>query len=293
LVAANPGHTAYRQELARTLYNRGIVRASGTTDTEFRAAEKDFRDAIELLAPLAAQDAGGMPAQELARAYNNLAVHIAADATRLGDAADLYDRAIDLDERLLAAEPDNQQYSLELAQFTNNSADVLRKLTRFAQARERNQRVLGLLSEPPRPPPLLAIELADTHQLRGRILEAENDRSTGIVPAYEESLRRFQAAARDPAALGLQHFHLRFGDLLLSIADRARSNVDADRARRLLMHAVDWYVALANSGPSGPPRYADTILDNLSLMVTEFGEAEQRVILKRYPQLQNRSTRPK
>ena len=148
---------------------------SEATDPEFRAAEKDYRDAIELLEPLAAQNPSGMPAQELARAYNDLGVLIAPVTSRLDEAADLYDRAIQLDERLLAAEPGNQQQKLELAQFTNNSADVLRKLQRFDQARERNQRVLELLSEPPRPPPLLAIELADTHQLAGRILEEDND----------------------------------------------------------------------------------------------------------------------
>ena len=234
-----------------------------------------------------------MPAQELARAYNNLGVLIAPVTSRLDEAADLYDRAIQLDERLLAAEPGNQQQKLELAQFTNNSADVLRKLQRFDQARERNQRVLETLSEPPRPPPLLAIELADTHQLAGRILEEDNDRSTGIVPAYEESLRSFQAAARDPAAVSQEHFHVRFGDLLVSIAYRTGNQVDAARARRLLTNAVDWYVTLANSRASASPPNADTILDNLALVLKDFGEAEQRLILKHHPQLQNRSTSPK
>ena len=294
LVAADPGNAAYRQELARTHYNRGIVRdSSEPTDPEFRAAEKDYRDAIDLLEPLAAQNPSGMPAQELARAYNNLGVLIAPVTSRLDEAADLYDRAIQLDERLLAAEPGNQQQKLELAQFTNNSADVLRKLQRFDQARERNQRVLELLSEPPRPPPLLAIELADTHQLAGRILEEDNDRSTGIVPAYEESLRSFQAAARDPAAVSQEHFHVRFGDLLVSIAYRTGNQVDAARARRLLTNAVDWYVTLANSRASASPPNADTILDNLALVLKDFGEAEQRLILKHHPQLQNRSTSPK
>jgi hypothetical protein len=123
-------------------------------------------------------------------------------------------------------------------------------------------------------------------------LEEENSRSTGIVPAYEESLRSFQAAARDPAAVSQEHFHLRFGELLLSIADRTVNSGDA-RARRLLTTAVDWYVRLANSRASASPPNADTILDNLALVLKEFGEAEQRLILEHHPQLQNRLTRTK
>ena len=303
LVAAHPGAAAYRQELARTHYNRGIVHATAGEpgDSRFSAAETDFRQAVRLLEPLADQNQAGTSVQELARAYNNLANLIAMDGVRLDEAQRLYDRAIQIDERLLAADSGNQQYKLELAQFRKNAADVLREQGRlelergrtqrardlFERARRRNTEALDLLSDGPRPAPLLAIELADAHHLRGRILESA--RSARAIDAYEQSLRLFESLARDPAAIGLEQFHIRLAELLLSVAAWTRDDLGGERVRRLLIDSVDWYVGLANrSLAAGSHRNALTIMDNLSRLLPELDERDRRLILKQHPQLQER-----
>jgi tetratricopeptide (TPR) repeat protein len=303
LVTAYPGNAAYRQELARTHYNRGIVHATAgeAGDSPLSAAETDFRQAVRLLEPLAAENGGTTPAQELARAYNNLANLIAMDGVRLGEAQRLYERAIHIDEGLLAADAGNQQYKLELAQFRKNAADVLRQqgeieLQRgrkqhardlFERARRRNAEALDLLTDGPRPAPLVAIELADAHHLRGRILEAAE--SARAVDAYQQSLQLFERMARDPAAVELEQFHIRLAEVLLSVAAWTRNDIVGARVQRLLLESVDWYVALANrSRAAGSQRNAAAIMNNLSRLLPELDEGDRRLILKQHPQLHAR-----
>jgi tetratricopeptide (TPR) repeat protein len=170
LVAADGANAGYRQELARSHYNRGILRASADQSdaTTFGAAEKDFRDAIRLLEPLAAQQTSGA-AQELARASNNLASLIAEDESRTAEAAVLYDRAIGIHEQLIKHDPEDRQVKLELAQFQENDAELARVAGDFDRARRRNQGSLALLDDLLRPAPSLGLERARQHPHRGRL----------------------------------------------------------------------------------------------------------------------------
>ncbi len=72
-----PANALYQQELARTYYNRGIIRYGMHADEGMRS---DFRKAIELLEPLISETQAAVdtsenpdPAQDLARVYNNYA----------------------------------------------------------------------------------------------------------------------------------------------------------------------------------------------------------------------------
>ncbi|MEP6918160.1 MAG: ATP-binding protein, partial [Acidobacteriota bacterium] len=107
LAAAEPPDVFYVQELARTHYNRGILlgTAPDRSVASAGASEADFREAIRLLEPLAANGVPPGAAQELARAYNNLASLVGDDSSRLSEAGGLYGRAIELDERLVRAAP--------------------------------------------------------------------------------------------------------------------------------------------------------------------------------------------
>jgi tetratricopeptide (TPR) repeat protein len=288
LVAAAPDNAAYRQDLARTHYNRGILRATAGDQINAKPAESeaDFRDAIRLLEPLAARSVATAP-QELARATNNLASLIADDETRVAEADKLYNRAIEIHEGLLKADPINRQYKLELAQFLENDAERARLVGDFDRATRRNQRALALLDDLLRPAPSLGIEHADAHSLRGMILTSA--RSPEAIAAYEQSLQLFDDLDRDPAARRLPSFHLRFGDLLLNLAALSREAPADERTRRVLAQAVTHYIAHAEASlAAGDRADAQLVLDNLRRLIPELDEASRRAIDGPYGQLQRR-----
>jgi hypothetical protein len=277
LVAADGGNADYRQQLARTYGNRAILRASApdAPAAELAGAEADFREAARLLEPLAAAHAA-TASQELSRTLNNLAALLADDPNRAGDAAGLYDRAIRLHEGLVAQDPGNRVYKMELAQFLENDADLARGSGDLTRATARNRQSLALLDELLLPAPSLGIEHADAHSLRGRILAAAG--SPDAVGAYAESLRLFDELDRDPAARRLPSFHQRYDDLLLNLAALSRDARD-DRARMLLAQAVSHYAAHADASlAAGDRGDAQMVGDNLAALLTELGDADRRAI---------------
>ena len=290
LVAADGNNAGYRQQLARTYGNRAILQASAPDVTEAQRvhAEADFREAIRLLEPLAAAHAA-TASQELSRAANNLAALIADDDKRLPEAAALYDRAIRIHEGLVAREPGNRVYKLELAQFRENDADLARMTGDFSRATARNRQALSLLDELLRPAPSLGVEHADAESLRGRILASSN--SPEAVAAYAESLRLFDELDRDPAARLQPAFHQRFGDLLLNLATLSQEAGGDERPRRLLEQAVNHYLAHADASlASGQRADAELVAGNLARLLTEAGEADRRAIAGPIQTLQERLT---
>jgi tetratricopeptide (TPR) repeat protein len=294
LAAGDAANATYRQELARTHYNRGILRA---TADDFSAAtvktvEGDFREAIRLLEPLAAnRETPGAPtapgaAQELARTYNNLASLVADDESRAAEAARLYDSAIAIHTRLVQAEPANRQYKLELAKFCNNDAETARVSGDYARATRRNDQALALLDDLLRPAPSLGIEHADAHNLRGRILASR--RSPTAESAFKESLTLFDELDRDPAARTVTAFHDRYVDLLLNLAALVKESGSAP-TRRLLTDAVAQYISHANTSlAAGSRADAQLVLDNLSQLLPELPDREKRTVIEPYRQLERR-----
>jgi tetratricopeptide (TPR) repeat protein len=288
LVAADGANAGYRQELARSYYNRGILRASADQSdaTPFLAAEKDFRDAIRLLEPLAAQQTTGA-SQELARASNNLASLLADDESRAAEAAVLYDRAIRIHEQLVKGDPEDRQYKLELAQFEENDAELARVAGDFDRARRRNQASLALLDDLLRPAPSLGIEHADAHSVRGSILTEAGSRDA--VTAYAQSLALFDELDDDPETRSLPAFHERFGDLLVNLATLARQPAADERAHRLLTNAVTHYIEHANTSlAQGLRADAQMVLDTLTRLLPELSDVDRHGIAGRYQQLQQR-----
>jgi tetratricopeptide (TPR) repeat protein len=285
LAAGATANAAYQQELARTHYNRGILRGSAEnlSDAGARAAEEDFREAIRLLEPLAATTG---VAQELARAFNNLGSLIGGDEGSLAEAARLYGRAIAIHEGLVKAHPANRQYKLELAKFYDNAAEIARLSGDYTLSTNRNGQALALLDDLLRPAPSLGIEHADAHSLRGRILASA--RSTEAEAAYQASLKLFDELDHDPAARRLAAFHQRFGDLLLNLAALAKDG-GSDRSRRLLADAVAHYVAHAEASLEAGARVdAQLVFDNLSRLLPELDERGKRTMIDPYNRLERR-----
>jgi tetratricopeptide (TPR) repeat protein len=234
LTAEDPANAEVRRQFARSHYNRGILRADrGNT----AVSEEDFREAIRLLEPLSS--AGGAAAQELARAYNNLGTLLADDPKRSGDVRALWEKAIAIDERLVAAQPDNRDYKIELSTFCANLAPLLKEQGATAEADARSLQALTLVQDLARLPPSLTVTLADTHSLRGTILETRNE--IDADREFGDALDLFAGAADERSVRRRADYHLRFGDLLLNLAAPPAT---PDR-RALLARAVRAYAALA------------------------------------------------
>jgi tetratricopeptide (TPR) repeat protein/energy-coupling factor transporter ATP-binding protein EcfA2 len=285
LAHAGPSGAADRQTLARTLYNRGMLRSKVAVPgaPEFGAAESDFREAIRLLEPLAKNPTDGLPSLEIARAYNNLASLIAADDQRLVEARALYEAAIRHDEELTRAEPANREYKLELAKYCDNLSDLLRQLDDNDLAQARSRQALDLLDLLALPALSLGIEQADAHNLRGQILQT---RDVGAaVTEYQEALEIFEQLGKEPTARRSSSFHQRYDDLLLSLARFGRESRDAG-IHRLLRRALTSYLVLAEEGlASGSVADAKLALDNVSRVLPEVSEADRASVLKAYQEL--------
>jgi len=164
LVHQIPGNPSYPQELARTYYNRGILRYGNRDLTD---SESDFRKAVGLLEPLmekntdaSAGNKNPPPSQDLARVYNNLA-NLLGHERRMPEAAQLYERAIAIHEGLCKKEPGNREYKMELAQFYDNMAILLLNEKQVDPAKQRNQQALALFEE-------LATPASSSSLARGR-----------------------------------------------------------------------------------------------------------------------------
>jgi hypothetical protein len=160
LLRESPQNADYAQKLARTYYNRGILRYDGGDSA---ATKSDFLEAVRLLKPLAerdlespAQEGENPPSHDLARVYNDL-------GNLLGD-QEYYELAIRIQEDLSNRSPQNWEYRVELAKFYNN-------LSRLGSdgngnlAAQSNHRALDLLEELATPASSLENERAKAHML--------------------------------------------------------------------------------------------------------------------------------
>lgn len=178
LHAEKPEDANYQQELARTYYNRGILRAQSG---DMEAAEPDFRGAIRLLEPLALQETGALaeanvsvpPSQDLARAYNNLA-YLLREENKLPEARQFYERAVGISEILNRENPGNREYREELATFYNNLAALLWDQNEVSLAKELNHQAVDLIEELATPAPALEVERAKAHQLYGLLYHSQH-----------------------------------------------------------------------------------------------------------------------
>ncbi len=284
-----PGEDGYRQELARTHYNRGILSGSvaAPNDDAFRAAEADFRDAIGLLQPLAARSGRLQAAQELARAYNNLAALLAQgaqDGTALAAVRPLYEQAIGAHQVLVARDPGNREYKFELATFSNNYAELLRELGAYDVAKANSAVALRLLDELVRPAPSLGIEQADAHNLRGRILQSEG--APAALAEYRVALTQFQLLAIVDDAAARPEFHLRYGDLLMNLALLRAQRPADDDARRLLLEAIRTYMSLGNAPGRSSTGDARSVLQTLAAVMPALGEGDRAQLASQYERLQ-------
>ncbi len=280
----------HQQELARTHYNRGILRAMHSLTAGQAAlgaiADRDFREAIRLLEPLAAADDAA--AQELARAYNNLGGLIdQADTDRSADVRSLWERAIAIGERLAASDPLNRQVRVELAQYCSNAAVLLHQQGDLEAALRRGRQAVDLFEGLSRPSPSVAVLQADAHSLRGTILEDRD--AVGARAEYAVALDQFARLYNDVEVRRLPSFQLRFADLLLNLAELPGPPAEAQRARQLLGRAVGVYTEMAGQvEANGSRAEVQAALDNIARVLPALPEGERMRLAPSYQRLQRK-----
>jgi tetratricopeptide (TPR) repeat protein len=279
LVSNDSRIPAYRQELARSHYNRGILYAQGASagDANFSRSESDFKEAIRLLESIGDREAGASVRQELSRSYNNLASLITDDANRIAEGQQLFERAIAIHEALVRRDQRNRQYKLELATFNDNLAWLAYDQGLADEAADHNARAMRLIEELAQPAPSLGVELADAHNLEGLILQDRHPRAA--VDEFRRSLQVFEALSRNAKVVERSDFHLRVGDLLLNLATLSRSRGDASGAGAVLLDSVRFYAALGRSAAAaGKREVASSVLGNLSRLLPRLTEPNRRTI---------------
>jgi serine/threonine protein kinase len=158
----------YAQVLARTYYNRGILRYDGR---DLAATESDFREAVRLLEPLVKKElesetevGENPPSHDLARVCNNLGI-LLSDQGHSSRAQESFERAIRIQAGLTKKSPENWEYKVELARFYNNLSFLLWSEGESNLAAQRNYQALDLLEELATPASSLESERAKAHIL--------------------------------------------------------------------------------------------------------------------------------
>jgi tetratricopeptide (TPR) repeat protein len=209
----------YQRELARTHYNRGILRY----DTKhFDLSESDFREAIRLLEPLAEHHEELGPPQELARVHNNLGTLLRAEE-RLKDAQTSYEQALRISESLVRERPDNREYKFELATYYDDLALLLLDEGERELARKRNLQALSLIDELSSPVPSLSIEMAKGHNLGAQILESQG--SADAKAECQRTLDILSQMKKIRATRDRPEFNMLFRDLGYNYLDLAKNSL--------------------------------------------------------------------
>ncbi len=231
LVRENPADVAYRRELARSHYNRGIVRYE---NRQLDASAADFRQAIELLKPMVEGNSDPGVRQELARAYNDLG-NLLRYQDQLSEAEPLLQRAAAIDQQLTQQFPDAREYRYELATFYNNLALLAVARKNYELAQQRNRRAVSLLEELARPAPSLSLELAKGHNLAAQVSEPRG--SAAVEAECQRSHEILGKLAGNPSVRGRPEFRQVYRDLgynYLELAQMELRESSLENAQRAL-----------------------------------------------------------
>ncbi len=236
LHAEFPKTPDYQLSLARTYYNRGILRKETGLQ---QSAEADYRKAIALLTPLAkgeflpANESTDRYEHELARAENNLA-ELIYESNLPNNARPLFEQAISIGERLLEKNPGNRDYRFELAQYYNNFANYLVSRSEENLALSNNARAIQLHRELARPLPTWMMHLGLSYDIRGRILETKH--SSEAEGEYRRSIEAFEQI---PVKAQGNTYRVWFGQALANLGSLLEEKKEYRSAIPLLEQAAD------------------------------------------------------
>jgi hypothetical protein len=160
---------------------------------------------------------------------------------------------------------------MELVQFYNNDADVLRELGEIDLAWRRSGQALEGIESLSRPAPSVGIERADNLNLRGRIAQGRS--IPEALALYRQSFEMYQRVEGDGQARQFPEFHQRMGDLLVNVAALAMEN--RAEGGRLLSQLLEFYLGLVDhAATSGTAAEARGVLDNIARVVPELSDEQ-------------------
>ena len=211
-----PANTIYQQELARTYYNRGIIRFRGD---ETQGVQSDFYKAIGLLEPLKSlsqseiSNSNPEPAQDLARVYNDDANFISTSGNTK-EAQAYYEKAVATAGRLVAKRPENREVKMELAQYYSNEARMLADTDESGLAITRSRQALEIFEGLAQPTPTLSLRLASSLQLAGQLIRAQDP-----VTSRELTNRAFDFLKKDDKSGGNSALYMNVAANYLELAE--------------------------------------------------------------------------
>jgi tetratricopeptide (TPR) repeat protein len=230
-------------------------------------AEREYREAITRLGALVARsvpDPGDL--QSLATAHNWLGETLRVQAGRQQDAAASYDRALELQQTLVAAHPENALYQVERARSLSNRG-ILRSVSDSALA-ERDFRESIRLLEPLTDQNDRALQdLGRAANNLAAVLDANGAGDARVF--YERAVGGHeQLVARDP-----EHrvYQLELATFANNFAVFLQRQGDLEAASERSRQAIDLITALARPAPSLAIERADA--HTLRGMILEASDA--------------------
>jgi tetratricopeptide (TPR) repeat protein len=263
LVHENQGKTKYQQELARTYYNRGILRHGMKQPDD---SEADFNEAIQLLEPLALKATDPSISQELARVYNNLGI-LLEEKDQRPEATTKFKKAIAIDEGLTKKVPKDREYKLELATYYNNFAMLLLAEKQVDAAKQYNLQTLNLIEDLTAPSLTLSIKLADVHNLRAQILETQDPKEAQAN--CQRSMEILEKLKKSEDSSDLPELQRVFRDLGYNYAELAKRSLK-----------------------SGSRADAQAALNNLSRLLPNVSEQDRTSLTDYYQQILDEMAKP-
>lgn len=235
------------QELARSFYNRGLVRAEqGNRDT----ARSDVNAAIEGLKNILKESESPDPSvtQELARCYNNLGNIFQTSGDRTA-ARRQFTNAIELLDEKIKKQPGDRDIVKELAIFQNNFANMLRADGELATADVASMQAIQKLASLAEPIPLLANELANAHHSRGVILSQRQLLQDAEIEykLASDILKRLTSEFPDVSL-----YHDRLGNAFFQLGTMRFQSKQPDEAIPLIQDAMREHTAALKQSPTEP-----------------------------------------
>jgi serine/threonine-protein kinase len=246
-LTASDSNPELLQEMARSFYNRGLVRAEqGNRD----AAREDVNAAIDTLQNILENSASPDPSvtQEIARCYNNLANISKA----MGDRATSRTRfstAIALLDEQVERYPRNRDLIKELAIYQNNFANLLRSEGELELADQTSSQAIEKLSSLAQPLPVLANELANAHHSRGVIL-SQRQLSKEADVEYERASSILKRLTMEFPGVSL--YHDRLGNAYFQLGTMQFQSGTPSEAVPLILEAMSEHQVALKQSPNEP-----------------------------------------
>lgn len=263
------------QEIARSFYNRGMVRAE---QGKLSAAGDDVIAAIETLKSII--DYTDNPdlsvTQELARCYNNLA-NITKRVGNAVKARDEFEIAINLLEVQVERFPDNRDLSNELAIYQNNFANLLRTEGELSQADQVSSQAIDRLEVLAQPLPALANELANALHNRGVILSQRNMRNEAVAQYREASEILLRLTKEFPM---VPLYRDRLGNALFQLGTMRFQAGKTNEAVSLVRDAMSEHKSVLEQNPKDPSFRQHLKNDYVGLALIQLAQKQRTDAMK-------------